>query len=99
MTMKKTIPTWTTKGLKEWLLNFKDDDNSNNQVGFGDFAFLGSHKEDNVEVLLYKNEVANFIEALTVIEQINDYVDCVKTKQFTQYIIKKGLKEFPVKGK
>ena len=78
---------------------FKDDDYSYNQIGFGDFDLSGSCKEDNVQVLLHENVVANFVEVLTGIEASNDYVDRVKAKQFTQYGIKKGLKEFPREGK
>ena len=48
--------------------NFKDGDYPYNQVDFCNFAFLGSCKEDNVQVLLHENEVSNYFKALTVIE-------------------------------
>ena len=50
-------------------------------------------------MLLHEDEVANYIELLTPIECSDDYVDYVQAKQFTQYSIKKGLKEFPEEGK
>ena len=59
----------------------------------------GICKEEKIQVLLHENEVSNQIEALTVIEQSNEYVDHVKAKQFTQYSIKKGLKEISNEGK
>ena len=50
-------------------------------------------------MLSHEDEVANYVELLTAIEGSDDYVDYIQAKQFTQYSIKKGLKEFPEEGK
>ena len=79
--------------------SYKDADYSYTQSDFGDFAFSESRNADKVKVLKYEDEVANYIELLTAFEGSDDYVDYIKAKQFTQYSIKKGLKEFPDEGK
>ena len=76
--------------------SFKDDDYSYNQIGFGDSE---NSKGEKVQVLSHEDEVANYIELLTAIEGSGDYVDYNMAKKFSQYTIKKGLKEFPEEGK
>ena len=60
---------------------------------------MDKYKGHNVQVFLHANEVTNYIEALSVIEQSNDYMGHANAKQFDQFVIKKGLKEFPMEGK
>ena len=100
-TNNKGIPGVTTRSgrVVKQAESYKDADYSYTQNDFGDFAFSESRNADKVKVLKHEDEVANYIESLTAIEGSDDYVDYIKAKQFTQYSIKKGLKEFPDEGK
>ena len=48
--------------------SYKDSDYSYNQIGFCYFAFSESRKGEKVQVLSHEDEVANYIELLTAIE-------------------------------
>ena len=75
--------------------SYKDADYFYNEIGFGNFAFLESRKEEKVQVLSHEVDVVNYIESFTAIKGSDDYVDYIKAKLFTQYSNEKGLEEFP----
>ena len=75
---------------------FKDADYLYTQVRGDDLSFASSSKEEQIRILSNEDEVQNYIEALNTVEKSNEYVKEVKAKIFTQFSIKKGLKNSPI---
>ena len=77
------------------LQNSKDANYSYIQFKDGDFVSMGSSKEDHIQMLLHKDKVWNYIEALNVIEESDECVEHVKAKIFHSVQYQEGIEEFP----
>lgn len=65
----------------------------------GDLSFVDRPKKAKIQTLSHEDKVQNYIEGLNGIDKNDKYAEHVKAKMFTQFRIKKGLKNFSDEGK